>query len=169
MIEEAPGVIDPQVGGSDIGRREAGLKFWLLWVAAGAAGFLLGQAVYAVLIDYLGDEIARASILIARGEIIRLALALAFVFAVRGTAVGTAHWLVLRTQLPLAGWWVIAADAAYGLAEALFGLGPTVMLGLELHQVAASSPSRQDRTRLRYIGRRPPCVWPAQIRLSLCR
>ena len=86
--------------------RQRALRFWLHWMAANSLAWLLGSILFWILIDSilpfpLGPGAA----------------------AVCGTAlgllVGTAQWLVLRSRVPGAGWWVATSVVAGALGLAV--------------------------------------------------
>jgi hypothetical protein len=106
----------------NVERKHPGWTFWLLWLAATFVGGLLYfipvGAVHIVLgLDRLDDP-QRA------GEITAWMRVLAAVLcgAACGSTIGLGQWLVLRTQLKRAGWWVGAAIVGY----ASIGLWPVV-------------------------------------------
>jgi len=85
---------------------------WLWWISLTAlstivAMFMIALVVFGLgvpAVSGLGDE-ATASM--------ALQVAMAPLFALAGALVGGAQWLVLRGQIPRAGWWVLATAGGW--------------------------------------------------------
>jgi hypothetical protein len=92
--------------------RSADWRFWLGWVAASTAAILLGFVLL-----YAAIFLAKA-ILPGTNED-RFMGGLMFPFL--ATVLGALQWLVLRTRIPRAGWWVLATGAGTLAAMALAG------------------------------------------------
>jgi len=90
--------------------RSTDWRFWLTWVVASTAAILLGFALL-----YAAIFLAKA-ILPGTNED-RFMGGLMFPFL--ATVLGVLQWLVLRTRIPRAGWWVLATGAGTLAAVAL--------------------------------------------------
>src|SRR5918997_4887501 len=130
------------VGGLAIGGG-IGLAQWLVlrqhlggviwWILASAMGGTLGVALGLVLADALrplfGSVLADA--LQSRPDAPRIlwssAVATGIAGAVAGICVGVAQWIVLRKEVPSAGWWMVVSGlgwmAGLSLSAALIDVG----------------------------------------------
>jgi len=78
------------------------LLFWLRWVMASTGAILLGFGIL-----YASVFLAKAAVPGTNED--RLVGVL--MFPVLGTALGVLQWLVIRTRIPKAGWWVLLTGA----------------------------------------------------------
>jgi len=92
-------------------------KFWLLLVAAGALGLLVGNYGPQLLAGLLAQALGREgpqdlgeAVLAAQG--VRHALR----HTLTGLVFGASQWLLLRKVVRRAGWWVVAFGVGWGLA-----------------------------------------------------
>jgi hypothetical protein len=87
-------------------RSNVGWRLWLWWVLASSIGWAVGLAAgFAV-----GFAIGGAISAIASQSVFGAAV---------GASVGTMQWLVLRRQVPRAGWWVLDTTLGMGVGFAL--------------------------------------------------
>lgn len=117
---------------------------WLRWIAANAAGEMIGLGATAaiVVVSILFTQTAgilmvpvAAGVAVAAGAIIE------------GTVVGAAQWLVLRRPLPHMRWrsWVLAT-AAGALAAWTLGMIPSTLANLGADSGAAPPPEMGSAT-----------------------
>jgi hypothetical protein len=96
-------------------RRRVPLVVW--WVLAGAVGWALGGLVgdaVAVELEVVIDAVDGNE-----GGVLGAALVGAVIGAVGGAVGGGAQWLLLRRQIPSAGWWVLASAVGWALGWAV--------------------------------------------------
>jgi hypothetical protein len=99
--------------------------FWILWMVASYAGaimYFLPVGVVHILLGFLGVNDSGGPDLSAEIPLGLRVLAAVLCGAACGSTIGLAHWLVLRTRLARAGWWVAATIAGY----ATLGIWPLV-------------------------------------------
>jgi hypothetical protein len=88
--------------------------FWLSWVVASTVAILLGSVII-----YASIFLTKAVLPGTNEDRLMGGL----MFPVLATVLGALQWLVLRTRIPKAGWWVLATGAgmlsAVGLAGGL--------------------------------------------------
>src|SRR5574341_256107 len=92
---------------------------WLRWIIAATTGSILGGAGTGALVG--------AAERLPEGRpsgtaIITLILMEALAYSLRGAAVGTAQWLVLRRAIDRAGWWVAATLGGWVLGGIVRGV-----------------------------------------------
>jgi hypothetical protein len=87
-------------------RRITGAGWWIL--ASAVAGAVIQQ----------GDIVSFDKSL-SFGDLMRYTL----VMALGGAVAGILQWLVLRTQVFRAGWWVLASTVGWGLSMTMWGAG----------------------------------------------
>jgi hypothetical protein len=90
--------------------------FWLLWVAASAAGFALGAAAFWAMGQAQRTDAA---------SLVR-ALAFAVTAVIITTSPGFLHWLILRQRFPRAAWWVPASGIGSVFGFIMLSWGITV-------------------------------------------
>ena len=90
-----------------LGFERAEWWFWLKWVLASAAGWLVGLAVgwgtYVGVVTLVSTATADPRI----GEVVGVVVGTALGLVVFGAVVGTAQWLVLRKRVYRSGWWLL--------------------------------------------------------------
>lgn len=88
-------------------RSQVGWRFGILWMLLNTIGWPIGYLVGFALASIITEDIIGSGVL---GEILS---GISFGAAL-GSVVGLMQWLVLRRQISLAGWWILASAA--GLA-----------------------------------------------------
>ena len=123
------------------GVRSSGPSLWLRWVAANAAGELVGLGLAALvgwaLLAAPGEDTLFSHILTA--------LALIAVGTFEGAVMGVAQWAVLRAQFPALGRMAWVEATALGALVA-WGLGmlPSTLLGASAAGSGAPPPEMSD-------------------------
>ncbi len=115
---------------SQVDRAPVSWKFWLWWVLATAFGWGVAVAVGLAVVGAVGLALAvvlgravgvsgflAAAVGLLVGEVMG--------WAVPDAMIGTMQWLVLRRQVPRAGWWVLATAFGWfvGVPVGLTGVG----------------------------------------------
>ena len=99
--------------------RDGELRFWLRWMLASALAWGFAALLFWILIDSILAFPLRLGSVAVGG-------------AVLGLVLGTAQWLVLRSHVPGAGWWVAAnvVAGALGLvvSDVLSHIGAVALL-----------------------------------------
>lgn len=83
---------------------QVGLGFWFRWVLASAVGFAVAFAAIGTV-----EEVE------------------AIAFAAGMASVGIAQWLVIRTEVPRSGWWVLASAVSSAVGFAIIFALPGAM------------------------------------------
>jgi hypothetical protein len=105
---------------------------WVGWVLASAFGTAAGFAISVNLLSILSSDISSAL-----NEVLIFGLILA--------AMGTLQWLVLRSQISQAGWWIVASivsGTVLGIMATLFSTGAEVnpIIGYGLFGITLGVP-----------------------------
>ena len=88
---------------------------------ANVVGFAAGGAIAGAIARAMGQPYY--GVVTSTAEAIRIATRTAVVAtAIFGAAIGTGQWLVIRRDLPGAGWWVPGTSAGWGLAGLVAGV-----------------------------------------------